>query len=81
MSSQPMDENELAEEERSEIVGRSTRKDDDPADDELRNTTTGHSPTSSANQEEQQPILISTRTLKMILMPFSLTSELQLTGR
>jgi hypothetical protein len=35
MSSQPIYENELAVEERSQVVGRSTRKDDDLADDEL----------------------------------------------
>jgi hypothetical protein len=35
MSSQPIYENELPEEERSRVVGRSTRKDDDLADDEL----------------------------------------------
>ena len=47
----------------------------------FRNTTTEHSPTSSASQPERQPILISTPILKMILMPSSLTSELELTGR
>lgn len=35
MSSQPIDENELPEEEWSQVVRRSTRKDDDLADDEL----------------------------------------------
>jgi len=35
MSSQPIYEGELPEEERSRVVGRSTRKDDDLADDEL----------------------------------------------